>query len=73
MPNIYRQFLDLIPKEPRQVGDVSAIINGVAIVDLMGGGQVQAVGGATIGQRVFVRAGAIEGPAPTLTYSAGVI
>lgn len=73
MTNIYRQFLDLIPKEPRQVGEVSAIINGVAIVDLMGGGQVQAVGDATIGQRVFVRAGAIEGPAPTLTYSAGVI
>ena len=73
MPNIYRQFLDLIPQQPRQVGEVSAIINGVAIVDLMGGGQVQAVGDATIGQRVFVRAGAIEGPAPTLTYSAGVI
>jgi len=73
MPNIYRQFLDLIPQQPRQVGEVSAIINGVAIVDLMGGGQVQAVGEATIRQRVFVRAGAIEGPAPTLTYSAGVI
>ena len=73
MPNIYRQFLDLIPTPPRQVGEVSAIINGVATVTLMGGGLVHAIGEATIGQRVFVRAGTIEGPAPTLTYSEGVL
>ena len=39
-----------------------------ATVQLMGGGIVQARGDATLGQRVFVRAGVIEGPAPTLTY-----
>ncbi|MEG0051632.1 MAG: hypothetical protein RR715_00070 [Comamonas sp.] len=71
MPNIYRQFLDLIPGRPLQVGTVSAIADGVATITLPGGGALQARGEAQEGQRVFVRDGLIEGPAPDLTYVEG--
>lgn len=68
MANIFRQFLALLPKESLEVGTVIATTATGATVQLMGGGIVQARGEATLGQRVFVRAGVIEGPAPTLTY-----
>lgn len=66
--NVYRQFLDLLPRRPLLVGEVAAIGAGVVTVDLPGGGQVQARGTAPLGQRVFVRDGALEGEAPALTY-----
>ena len=68
MANIFTQFLALLPKESLEVGAVIAATATGATVQLMGGGIVQARGEATLGQRVFVRAGVIEGPAPTLTY-----
>ena len=68
MPNAYREFMALMPLE---VGEVTAIAGGVATVTLPGGGVIQARGTATVGQRVFVRNGAIEGPAPALTYVEG--
>jgi hypothetical protein len=68
MANIFTQFLALLPKESLEVGTVIAATATGAAVQLMGGGIVQARGEATLGQRVFVRAGVIEGPAPTLTY-----
>jgi len=71
MPNIYRQFLDLIPGRPLQVGTVSTIADGVAIITLPGGGVLQVRGDAEMGQRVFVRDGLIEGPAPELAYVEG--
>jgi len=45
----------------------------VATITLPGGGKLQARGEATQGQRVFVRDGAIEGPAPELTYTDGEV
>lgn len=45
----------------------------LAYVLLPGGAIVQARGTAAVGQRVFVRAGAIEGPAPDLTYASAEI
>lgn len=68
MLNLHRQFLDLLPERPLLVGDVLSISDGVATVQLPGGGLIQARGEASTGQRVFVRDGAIEGPAPTLSY-----
>ncbi len=70
MHNLYLEFLSLLPARPLLVGDVSATDGDIALVDLPGGGQLQARGSATIGQRVFVRDGQIEGEAPTLTYVA---
>lgn len=68
LSNPYARFLAMLPAKPLQVGDVLAINNGVATIELVGGGRLQARGQATVGDRVFVRDGAIEGEAPTLTY-----
>lgn len=69
MPNLYKQFLDLIPDPSLQVGDVSAINGNIATVDLPGGGSLTARGVTTVGARVFVRGGVIEGNAPSLPVS----
>ncbi|MFD2299890.1 hypothetical protein QRO11_03790 [Paracidovorax citrulli] len=69
--NPYRAFLALIPAEPLMVGEVLAAASGVATVQIIGGGQMQARGEATVGQRVFVQGGAIQGTAPSLAYVEG--
>lgn len=73
MSNIYRQFLELLPPRPLEVGNVTAIQGGVVTVALPGGGTLQARGSASLGQRVFVRDGVIEGAAPELTYTEGEV
>ena len=71
MRNAYRDFLDLIPQHPLEVGDVTAAGAGHVTVTLPGGGVIHARGYVTLGQRVFIRDGVIEGPAPALTYVEG--
>lgn len=72
--NLFKQFLDLIPPRPLEVGTVQSIIsNGIANIELPGGGVLQARGEAVQGQRVFVRDGVIEGSAPDLDYIEGEI
>lgn len=66
MTNIYRAFLSLLPPRPLQVGTVLSVSDGIATVELPGGGRLQARGQATVGQRVFVRDAVIEGVAPNL-------
>lgn len=66
--NIFRQFIDLLPKQPLEVGTVVVLSAAGATVQLPGGGLVHARGNASVGQRVFVRDGLIEGVAPSLTY-----
>lgn len=73
MSNLYKQFIDLQSPKPLEVGTVAFVVNGVATVDLPGGGRLQARGDAQAGQRVFVRDGAIEGNAPNLTYTEGEV
>jgi len=69
MSNLFRQFLDLIPDPALQVGEVLFITSGIATIELPGGGRITARGEATVGQKVFVRNGLIEGQAPNLTVS----
>lgn len=64
--NPFAALRALIASPPLEVGDVVEISNGLATIQLPGGGRIQARGQATVGDRVFVRAGAIEGPAPQL-------
>lgn len=66
MRNPYRQLLDVLPQRPLQVGDVVHVGAGESIIELPGGGRLTARGAAAVGQRVFVRDGAIEGLAPAL-------
>ena len=72
MLNPYAVFLDLLPKRPRMVGVVETVSgDAVSIVLEGGGGRVQAIGKATVGQRIYVRDGLVEGEAPNLTYVEG--
>lgn len=64
--NPYKALLNLLPGRPLQVGVVSSVTGGVATIALPGGATVQARGDASVGERVFVRDGAIEGQAPNL-------
>lgn len=66
--NLFKQLRDVLGTSVLQVGDVLAVENGVATIELPGGAQVQARGEATVGDRVFFRDEVIEGPAPSLTY-----
>ena len=67
MANLYTVFKKLIPNAPLLVGEVVATYAGGATVTLQGGGTLRVRGVATVGQRVFVRDGVIEGAAPALT------
>ena len=67
--NIYRALLELLPQDPLLVGDVTAVnADDTRTVTLPGGGTVRVRGEAAEGDRVFVRGGLIEGPAPALTF-----
>lgn len=66
MPNIWKQFSDLVAKPPLQVATVLSVSGDVARVQLPGGGEFLARGNAAPGQKVFVRDGVIEGQAPDL-------
>jgi hypothetical protein len=73
MRNPYKALLRLLPNPPLQVGTVLALNNGVATIELPGGGHAQARGEAAVGARVFFRNGAIEGEAPALPLEVIVI
>jgi hypothetical protein len=66
MSNVYARFMRLLPGRPLLVGTVTAYADGVATLEMLGGGVVLARGEATIGNKYFFREGAIEGPAPDL-------
>lgn len=64
MSNLYRKFRELIPDAPLLVG---AVVSADPVrVQLPDGTWIVARGDATVGQKVFVRDGVIEGTAPTL-------
>jgi len=64
--NPFARLQDLLGRPPRQAGTVASVSSGIAQITLPGGGSIAARGAATVGARVFVRDGVIEGPAPTL-------
>ena len=64
--NPYSRLIGLLPKRPLLVGTVLDYNNGVAVIEMPGGGLDSARGEATVGQRVYFRDGSIEGPAPLL-------
>jgi len=68
MRNLYRAFLDLIPDPALQVGTVTVVSpsTGTATIELPGGALLKVRGEASPGDKVFVRGGVIEGPAPNL-------
>lgn len=75
--NIFAEFLRLIPQTPTYVGTVTSTTGSGdatwATVQIAGGGTLHARGECVVGQRVFVRAGVVQGAAPELGYSEAVI
>jgi hypothetical protein len=68
MINPFKQLLALLPQSPLLVGQVVAVATGTVTVQYPGGGQQTARGGGyAVNAKVFVRAGVVEGLAPTLT------
>lgn len=67
MPNLLAEFKSLLPGAPLLAGEVTAIADNIATIELPDGATLTARGTTTVGQRVFVRDGVIEGQAPTLT------
>ena len=71
--NVFRQFIDLLPARPLLVGTVTATDGDVSTVELPGGGVLRARGQASVGTKVFVQDGVIQGPAPDLPLFVDVI
>lgn len=65
--NLYKRLRNLFPGDPLLVGTVSEVQTGRVIVTLPDGSTTPARGEATIGQHVYVKGGAIEGLAPSLS------
>lgn len=64
--NIYNKLLGLLPKTPTDVGTVVSVYTDGLLVELQRGGYVRVTGVANLGDRVFIKAGASLGLAPTL-------
>ncbi len=64
MSNLYKAFAELFAQDPLWVGEVVATNSLGSTVELPDGSRINVRGTATVGSKVFVRAGVIEGPAP---------
>lgn len=67
MSNLYKRLLSVLPKEPRDKGQVIATTPDGAIVELVTGSRVRVRGTASVGDHVWIRGRQIEGPAPALS------
>lgn len=72
MHNRLHQLKELLAPGRVQIGTVVAHADGMATVELPGGGQMRAKGDATSG-KVFVQDEVIQGPAPNLPAFVDVI
>ena len=66
MANLFNQFKKLLPGAPVLMGGVVAKDGDLLTIEQLGGGLVRARGEGEIGDRLFVRDGAVEGKAPAL-------
>lgn len=67
MLNLWRQFEALLPDTPLMIGTVVSVhVDATLTVALLDGGLLRVKGSAAPGDRVFVREGQVEGPAPVL-------
>lgn len=67
--NLWTTFQKLIPQDVLQIGTVLAVdaTSGTSTIELLGGGILTVRGSdVSVDNRVFVRAGVIEGLAPAL-------
>lgn len=65
--NLYKRLRALFPGARLQVGSVIAVDGSKVTVALPDGATMTVRGSASVGSNVYVRDGAIDGPAPSLT------
>jgi len=66
--DLFSRFLRLIPKDPLDAGTVVAVDGDSVVVETLGGGRQKVRGVAAVDDKVYFRAGLVEGPAPDLPY-----
>jgi hypothetical protein len=66
--NVYRRLLALMPDPPEDVGEVTALTGDGVTLETISGATVTARGtGWSIGDLVYVKDGAVQGPAPVIS------
>jgi len=64
--NLYKVFKELIPSERLDIGQIIAVHDDGVTVELPTGATMRVRGGGTVGDYVYLRGGAVSGPAPSL-------
>ena len=64
--NVYRRLIALLPETPTDVGTVLTVTADGCTVELLTGERANVRGSASLGDVVYIRDGAIQGPAPVL-------
>ncbi len=67
MANPYKKLIQMLPQQTIERGEVMVVLDDGVLIDLPTGERIKARGAATVGDFVYVRAGAIDGIAPELT------
>lgn len=67
MANPYKKLIQMLPQQTIERGEVMVVLDDGVLIDLPTGERIKARGAATVGDFVYVRAGAIDGIAPALT------
>lgn len=73
MPNLFLQLKELLAPGREEIATVVSFEDGVAVLELPGGGRIRARGAAVVDTKVFVKDGVIQGPAPNLPVFVDVI
>ena len=71
--NAWTSFTNLLPRDPLLVGTIASTDGITSVVTLLDGGVVSVRGTETVGNKVYIRAGRIEGPAPAMVQNEIVI
>lgn len=68
--NVYRALIDVLPRDPRLVGQVATVHgDGTLTVALPGGGSQRIRGSAALNGQVFFKGGVVESAAPDVTWT----
>jgi hypothetical protein len=72
-PNVWALFKELLPRDPLLVGTMASTDGSTSIITLLDGGVITVRGTGTVGNKYYIRAGRIEGDAPTMTQNEIVV
>jgi hypothetical protein len=72
-PNVWALFKELLPRDPLLVGTLASTDGATSIMTLLDGGVISVRGTGTVGNKYYIRAGRIEGEAPTMVQQEIVV